>query len=70
MADDFGLLFQSVAVEAATRLDAVGVAAKRVAHQRQVKAAAFLRLPDMGHFVQEQRLEVDRGLGEIVAIPR
>ena len=43
--------------------EVIGIAAERVAHQRQIEAAAGLRLPDMGHFVDEQALPAER-LGE------
>ena len=66
MADDFGLLLEAVAVERLALLERVGIAAERVAHQRQVEAAACLGLPDMGHFVDKQALAAERLGGEIV----
>ena len=56
MADDFGLLFDAIAVERPSRLDAIIIAAKGVAAQRQEDA--FLMLPYMGHFVDEQALAI------------
>ena len=46
----------------------IGVAAKGMAHQRQIEAPVALRLPDMGHFVDEQALQRQRRGGEIVAV--
>ena len=66
MADDFGLLLEPVALERPARTKIIGVAAERMAHQRQVEAAARLRLPDVGHFVDEQALPRERLFREIV----
>src|SRR5690242_17112118 len=54
--NDLGLLFQAVAVEGLARLQIVGIAAERMAHQRQVEAAVGLGLPDVGHLVDEEGL--------------
>ena len=56
MADDFGLLLKAVALERPVRAQVIAIAAEGVAHQRQVEAAALLRLPDMGHFMDEKAL--------------
>src|SRR3990170_2863975 len=50
VADDFRLLLKAIAAERAAVVEDVGIAAERVAHQRQIEAAAGLRLPDVGHF--------------------
>ena len=60
MADDFRLLLKAVVLERPAGLQAVAVAAERMAHQRQVEAPALLRLPDVGHFVNEQALPMER----------
>ena len=57
VADEFGLLLEPVAVEAPALRHGVGIAAERVAHQRQIEAPVALRLPDVGHFVDEQPLQ-------------
>ena len=57
---DFGLLLKSVAVERLARLDREVVAAKRMAHERQVEATFGLRLPHVRHFVDEKALCVER----------
>ena len=66
MADDFRLLLQTVIFEAAPRLQLISVAAERMAHQRQIEAAALLCLPDMGQFVNEEALPMQRLLGKIL----
>lgn len=66
VADDLGLLFEAITVEPATLLYLIAVAAERVTHQRQIEAAVSLRLPDMGHFVDEQTLQSERFRREIV----
>ena len=57
MPDHFRLLFQAIAIERAAIDQTVAVAAERVPHERQIISAAGLRLPDMGHFVDEQALQ-------------
>ena len=69
VADDLRLLLEPVAVERPAVPKRIGVAAERVAHQRQIEAAAGLGLPDMGHFVDEQPLAVQR-LGREILRPR
>ncbi len=55
--DKFGLLFEPIAIEALAVLYAIGIAAERVAHQRQIKAPVALGLPDVSHFVDEEALQ-------------
>ncbi len=66
MCDDFGLLFDAVTVKWPARLDGIVIPAPRVSPQRQEQPA--LVLPDMHHFVNEQRLVIKVRHGEIVAI--
>ena len=54
--DDLGLLFEPVVIECPSLTKLVRIAAKRVAHQRKVKAATLLRLPDVRHLVDEEAL--------------
>ena len=54
--DDLRLLLEAVAVERLSRLQLIGVAAEGVAHQRQIEAPLCLRLPDVGHLVDEEAL--------------
>src|SRR5436190_2651580 len=63
---DFGLLLESVAVERLARLDGEVVAAKGMAHQRQVEAALGLRLPHVRHFVDEKSLPGERLFREVL----
>src|SRR5436190_16528801 len=66
VAHDFGLLLKAITVESPAAFDTISVAAKGVAHQRQVKAAALLRLEHMGHFVDEQAHQSKAARREIV----
>ena len=66
MADDFGLLLKAIVLEAPSGLQGVTVAAEGVPHQRQVEAAALLRLPDMGQLMDEKALPMQRLAAEIV----
>lgn len=68
MADDLCLLFQSIAFEWPTRLQAIGIAAEWMTAQDQVPAPAGLGLPDVGHLVDEMPLQLQIGSGEIVAV--
>jgi hypothetical protein len=64
---NFGLLLKSVPIERFVWNKFIGVSAKRVAHQREVEAAALLALPDVSHFVDEHSL---RGQGLVREIVR
>ena len=64
--DDLCLLLEPVAVEALAVPKLITVTAKWMTHQRQIIFAMFLRLPDMGHFVDEQPLQRQWFGGEIV----
>jgi len=65
MADDFRLLFKTIVFEPPAFDERISVAAEWVAHQRQVKAPALLRLPHMGELVDEDPLLVQGLAGEI-----
>ena len=64
---DLSLLLKTVILEPPASDDCVPVAAKRVAHQRQIVSATPLGLPDVGHLMDEQALVVDAGIGEVAA---
>src|SRR4051794_8745321 len=66
VADDLGLLLEAVAAERLALDQPVPVAGEGVPHQRQVEAAALLRLPDMGHLVDEEALSPQRLAREII----
>ena len=66
VADDLGLLFEPVAAERAAGDDVVPVATEGVAREREEKSATLLRLPDMGHFVDEEPLALKRLFREIL----
>ncbi len=68
VADQFGLLLKAVAIEPPSLGETIGVTTKGVTHQRQIKAPMVLRLPNVGHFVNEQPLEREGSGGEIVAV--
>jgi len=53
---DFRLLLKAIAIERFPVFKHIAVAAERVTHQRKIPAAPGLRLPDMGHLVDEMRL--------------
>ena len=57
VADDLGLLFEPIAVEAAAKFELIAVAAERMTHQREVIFSVLLGLPDVRHFVDEEALE-------------
>src|SRR5690349_11138146 len=59
VADDLRLLLQAVAAEGPPGLQLVGIAAEGMAHQRQIERAALLRLPDMGHLMDEKALPAE-----------
>ena len=63
---DFGLLLKSVAAERLAWLNREVVAAKGMAHQRQVKPALGLRLPHVCHFVDEESLPGERLFREVL----
>ena len=63
--DNLRLLLETVPIERSPRHQVVAVAAERVAHQRQIETAAFLRLPDVGHFVDEESLAAERLVGMV-----
>jgi len=65
MADDFRLLFKTIVLEPPALDQRISVAAEWMAHERQVKASALLRLPHMGEFVDEDPLLVQGLTGEI-----
>ena len=66
--DEFGLLLDAIGGEMPHRIEAVRIAAERVAHQQQIEAAALLALPYMHEFVDEERLQGERRGAEIVAV--
>jgi len=66
VADDLRLLLEPVSGEWPSRHDLVPIMAKWVAHQRKIKSAAFLSLPNVGHFVDEKPLSVPLRPGEIL----
>jgi hypothetical protein len=53
VADNFRLLLEAIKAEWFARFEAVVVAAKGMAHQRQVETSTLLRLPDMRQLVDE-----------------
>jgi len=59
------LLLEPIAGEGAAGHDRVAVAAERLAHQRQVESSVALRLPDVGHLVDEEALQPQRLATEI-----
>ena len=65
MPDDFGLLFQPISVELPPRLQAIIIAAKRMPPKWQ--AYAFLVLPHMHEFVDEQALRAEASIAKIIA---
>lgn len=70
MANDLSLLLDPIVLQGAARPEAVIVTAKWVTMQRQVPSAVDLRLPHMGHFVNEKPLKANGCTAEILAIPR
>lgn len=68
MFHDLGLLLDPVLLQLPARFQRIVIAAPRMAAQDEVPFAEPLHLPHMGHFVDEMRLMVERGGGEIVAI--
>src|SRR5438270_700005 len=54
VADDLRLLLDPISRERLARLQPIAVAAEGVAHQEKIEAALRLRLPDVGHFVDEE----------------
>jgi len=70
MANNFGLLLYPVVHQSPARRQPIAVAAERVATERQIPPSAPLRLPDMRHLVQEQRLQIERAGSKIIAIKR
>ena len=65
MADDFRLLFKTIVFEPPAFDERISVAAEWVAHQRQVKSPASLRLPHMRELVDENALFAQVFAGEI-----
>src|SRR3546814_392522 len=70
VADDLCLLLDSIILERPPGPYRIGIAAEGVAHHRQPPSASLLRLPDMGHFVNEEALQARPFAGEIVAPKR
>jgi len=68
MADDLCLLFYPVAFERLSRRNLIVVAAPGMAHQWQPPPPARLRLPHMGHFVNEMALKGEAFVAEVLAI--
>lgn len=68
MADDLGLLLDTVALQFPTRLKGVVVAAPRVAVEQQVPLALGLRLPNVSQLVDQQPLPHRIDGREVVAI--
>lgn len=66
MPDKLGLLLKPVSIERSPVLQPIGISAKRMAHHYQVEASACLRLPDVGHFVNEQALQRKSLFGKII----
>ncbi len=65
MADNLGLLLDAIFGKSLFRLQLIIVARERMARQRQENA--LLVLPDMDHFVNEQRLDILRRAAKVVA---
>jgi len=57
--NNLGLLFEAVFFETLSGAHGITVAAERMALQQQIVPAPFLRLPHVGHFMNEK---VDVGL--------
>ena len=53
VANDFGLLLDTIAVQRLARSNRVVIAAERVTHKHQPVFASLLRLPDMRCIVQK-----------------
>ena len=66
MADDFRLLLKAVAAKQPARHDLVSVFAEGMAGEGQEESSAFLRLPDVGHFMDEEALGPQRLFRKIV----
>src|SRR3546814_20120056 len=67
VANDLRLLLQPVAAERFARHDVVSIAAEGMAHQRQIPTAAPLRMPYMGHLMDEMSLDGQRDVATIGA---
>src|SRR5688500_12644863 len=65
---DLGLLLYPVPIERPAGLEAVVVTAPRVAVQQQVPVSLHLRLPDVGHLMDEETLPQRMRRGEVVTI--
>ena len=70
MRDKLCLLLDAVGGEWPRWIEAVIIAAERVAHQREIEPPALLRLPDMDELVDEEALQTQRRFAEIVAVVR
>src|SRR4029079_12742039 len=68
VADDLGLLLDAIARQRPAGLEAVVVAAQRMAVEQQVPFAAPLGLPDVSHLMDEQAGPRGRNSGEVVTI--
>src|SRR5262249_42621038 len=69
MPDDLRLLLDAIAVERLAGFESVAGTAEGMAHQQQVAASAGLRLPDMGHLMQEQGLQTGP-FGAVILAPQ
>ena len=65
MPHDLGLLLNPVANKRPPGFVGVAVSAEGMSHQEEVPPAPSLTLPDVGHFVDEEALEVERRGGEV-----
>lgn len=65
---DLGLLLDTVSIQGPAWAQRIVVTTKRVPHQRQVPSPAPLGLPDVGHFMQEQRLQLRPLHAEVVTV--
>lgn len=70
MPHDLGLLLDTIALQAPSRSQGIVVAAHGMASEWQVPTTLALRLPDMRHLVQEQRLCLQTGIREIIDVER
>ncbi|WP_156495402.1 hypothetical protein [Croceicoccus estronivorus] len=68
--NNFCLLFNSIAFQGPSRPQAIGIAARQYASDKQMQLAMTLRLPDMRHFMDKVPLPMERRSREIVTIKR
>lgn len=68
MPDNLGLLLDPVLLQPPVGLENIIIAPRKGADQWQIPPAMVLRLPDVGHLVNEVALEIERSGGEIIAV--